>query len=129
MKRFVDASLVIDVMGGTERGERFTKVFAEIEGTWCASPLVRLECRVRALSRRDERRLREIDALLGTTTSLPLTDAVYDLAAEIRAATGLKTPDALHLATALTHGCAEFWTADARLSRVVVESLVIQLLA
>ena len=127
MKRFVDASLVIDVMGGSERGERFTKFSAEIEGTWCASPLVRLECRVRALSRRDERRLREIDALLGTTTSLPLTDAVYDLAAEIRAATGLKTPDALYLATVLTHECAEFWAADARLSRVPLDGLAVRL--
>jgi predicted nucleic acid-binding protein len=28
---------------------------------------------------------------------------------------GLTTPDALHLATALQHGCTELWTNDNRL--------------
>ena len=62
-------------------------------------------------------------------TNLPLTEAVYELGAEIRASTGLKTPDALHLATALTHRCAEFWTADVRLSRVPMEGLAVRLVA
>jgi predicted nucleic acid-binding protein len=39
------------------------------------------------------------------------------MAAELRAASGVKTPDALHLATALHHGCDEFWTNDDRLAR------------
>ena len=30
---------------------------------------------------------------------------------------GIKTPDALHLATAIGHGCAALWTADDRLQR------------
>ena len=71
--------------------------------------------------------MHEIDALLARMTNLPLTDAFYELGAEIRASTGLKTPDALHVATALTHGCAEFWTADARLSRVPLEGLAVWL--
>lgn len=33
----------------------------------------------------------------------------------LRAQHGLKTPDALHLATALHHGCTEIWTNDDRL--------------
>ncbi|MGL4609627.1 MAG: type II toxin-antitoxin system VapC family toxin [Trueperaceae bacterium] len=35
----------------------------------------------------------------------------------LRAFHNLKTPDALHLATALHHGCQEFWTNDLRLSK------------
>ncbi|MDR3070106.1 MAG: hypothetical protein LBU38_03750 [Propionibacteriaceae bacterium] len=31
----------------------------------------------------------------------------------LRAATGAKTPDAIHWATAALHGCAELWTGDA----------------
>lgn len=36
-------------------------------------------------------------------------------AAELKARFGLKTPDALHLAAAQTHGCDSFWTNDNRL--------------
>jgi len=42
---------------------------------------------------------------------------VFDLATELRARQGLKTPDALHLAAALHTGCDEFWTNDERLVR------------
>ena len=40
----------------------------------------------------------------------------YRLAAELRAHHRLKTPDALHLATAQSHGCTEIWTNDNRLN-------------
>ncbi len=44
---------------------------------------------------------------------------VFDEAAQLRADfTGLKTPDALHLATAVYHNCDEFWTKDNRLDKV-----------
>jgi uncharacterized protein len=48
-----------------------------------------------------------------------LTPAIYDSAARFRAAhRALKTPDALHFAAALHHGCTEFWTNDDRLAAV-----------
>ena len=40
---------------------------------------------------------------------------VYQTAAQLRAQHGLKTPDALHLATARHHRCDQFWTNDDRL--------------
>ena len=47
-----------------------------------------------------------------------------DEAAQLRADfNALKTPDALHLATALPHNCDQFWTNDTRLD-LVAPSLV-----
>lgn len=45
-------------------------------------------------------------------TLLPITQAVLERAALLRATTTLKTPDAIHAATALEHGCALFLTND-----------------
>ena len=44
-----------------------------------------------------------------------MSDDIFAQALGLRAQHGLKTPDALHLATALHHGCTEFWTNDDRL--------------
>jgi predicted nucleic acid-binding protein len=47
------------------------------------------------------------------TRMLPITQAVLREAARLRALhLGLKTPDAIHAATALLHGCALFVTND-----------------
>jgi predicted nucleic acid-binding protein len=53
-------------------------------------------------------------ALLGTDMRLlPITKPILREAARLRATTKLKTPDALHLATAQLAGCALFVTNDA----------------
>ena len=49
---------------------------------------------------------------------LPVTQAVLERAASIRATTGLKTPDAIHAATALLAGCALFVTNDPPFRRI-----------
>ena len=55
---------------------------------------------------------------LGRLESLPITDAVCDHAAALRADSGLLLPDALHLALAELNDCDEFWTADAHFERL-----------
>jgi predicted nucleic acid-binding protein len=53
-------------------------------------------------------------ALFGTDMRLlPITQAILREAARLRAATKLKTPDALHAATAQQAGCVLFVTNDA----------------
>jgi len=49
---------------------------------------------------------------------LPLGPEVYTLAAELRAHHRLRTPDALHAAAAIRHGCEEIWTGDRRLAAI-----------
>ncbi|MGH9949615.1 MAG: type II toxin-antitoxin system VapC family toxin [Pyrinomonadaceae bacterium] len=52
----------------------------------------------------------------------PIPIAIFQLAAHLRADhRSLKTPDALHLATALHHRCDEFWTNDDRLDKAAPE--------
>jgi predicted nucleic acid-binding protein len=48
----------------------------------------------------------------------PIHGSIAERAAELRARHGLRTPDALHLATALSSNCTVFLTNDIRLQRV-----------
>lgn len=43
---------------------------------------------------------------------IPVNRSVLEEAARLRAASGLKLPDAIHLATANSHGCNSFLTND-----------------
>lgn len=75
-----------------------------------------MECRVGAYQLGDAELLRRYDDFFARTTMFSMTAAVFDRAAELRARHRIKTPDALHLAAALEHGCDEFWTNDDRLT-------------
>ena len=83
------------------------------------SDLTRLECRVQPIRTEDKDMLARYDAFFGLPDSerVALDPPVFDLATNLRASQGLKTPDALHLAAALHTGCDEFWTNDDRLIR------------
>ena len=47
---------------------------------------------------------------------LPLSAAVCDRAAALRAKYRFKTPNAMHLAAAIEHGCDRFLTNDVKLT-------------
>jgi uncharacterized protein len=83
------------------------------------SPLVRMECLIKPLHSRDlpTQKLYEKFWLPQQLLSLPAE--IFDLAAQLRADhKSLKTPDAIHLATALYYGCDELWTNDDRLGKI-----------
>src|SRR6266508_6207621 len=79
-----------------------------------ASDLTRMECRVKPIRDRDADLLRDFDQFFETIVSalVPLTREVIDLATEIRAESGLRTPDAIHLAAARSAACDSFLTND-----------------
>jgi predicted nucleic acid-binding protein len=61
------------------------------------------------------------ELLLTRSRGIRMTELSRDqlrAAAQLRAATGVKTPDALHLVSALTTGCKTFLTNDRRLPRI-----------
>jgi predicted nucleic acid-binding protein len=81
---------------------------------FCISDLVRLECLVGPIRSGNDALRHVYEAQFKVLPRVPLTSAVYDLAAELRAHTNLKVPDALHAAAAIMHGCDELWTNDGR---------------
>lgn len=96
----------------------------------CFSALTRLECRVRPLREAASGLLTEFDRFFQSKNlrRCRLTGAVYEMATELRAAHGVKTPDALHLAAAIQGGCEEFWTNDHRLPDALQQLIQIRVL-
>lgn len=84
--------------------------------TTVTSELARLECRVRPIALGQGSVLRDYDAFfeLAGIVMQALGREVFERATALRATHRLKTPDALHLAAALTAGCDELWTNDHR---------------
>nr|HMS41138.1 type II toxin-antitoxin system VapC family toxin [Pyrinomonadaceae bacterium] len=86
---------------------------------FCISPLTEMECLIMLLRQENELLITKFENWFRTVEVLPLESEVFRNAAQLRADfNSLKTPDALHLATALHHNCDEFWTNDNRLNLI-----------
>ena len=83
------------------------------------SQLARLECRTKPTRDGDRALLERYDMLFGAdrVVVLDVTAHVIDRATDLRARHGFKTPDAIHLASALESAATEFWTGDSALAR------------
>ncbi len=83
------------------------------------SPLVMTEALVMPYRQSHTALIHRYETFFAHSLTLPMPEPVFVHAAKLRAAhPSLKTPDALHLATAQYHGCIQFWTNDDRLQRV-----------
>jgi predicted nucleic acid-binding protein len=72
------------------------------------SPLVEMECLVIPLREHNAPLARRYEIFFEQYICLDMPSEVYRRAAELRARHSLKTPDALHLATAQFHGCKRY---------------------
>ena len=63
-------------------------------------------------------RYRELFASFPQLTVLAIDQSIAEVASDLRAAYSLRTPDALHLATAIVAGADAFVTEDRRLSKI-----------
>jgi predicted nucleic acid-binding protein len=84
-----------------------------------ASELTEMECLVMPLRNKNHPLLNKFRLWFDKVEMLPVEREIFRRAAQLRADfVGLKTPDAIHLATALHFGSDEFWTNDNRLAHV-----------
>jgi uncharacterized protein len=88
------------------------------------SPLVELECLVVPLRAANTILIQRYEDFFRQQIILDIKPSIYRLAADLRARYRLKTPDALHLATAHHYDCAELWTNDDRLNQVATSKAV-----
>ena len=123
-------SVYLDANGFIYSVERIEPYRTLLEPMWqqarsgefdvASSDITVLETLVRPLREGDE----VVEMLLRSmfdaqeVSLVPATRELWEDAARIRADTGLKTPDALHAATALRAGCALFVTNDTDFRRV-----------
>ena len=85
----------------------------------CISPLTEMECLILPLRQKNQPLIEKFEKWFVETEILPIEREIFQKAAQLRADfPNLKTPDALHLSTALHHNCDEFWTNDNRLDKI-----------
>lgn len=129
-RAYADACLLISWVERTgPSAEAATRwVLAQQDVTLCVSPLTRLEVLVKPMRSGNQALVDAYNAVLAQQDWLPMDDPVFARALDLRVRHGLKTPDSLHLAAALHHGYAEFWTNDDRL-RAAAGALAVNVLA
>jgi uncharacterized protein len=90
-----------------------------VDGELATSVFSRLECRVMPLRNGNGGLLAKYDDFFSgdAVEVVEITLPIIDLATTLRARHGFKSPDAIHLATALHIGASRFLTADAALKR------------
>lgn len=123
MRLYLDASAIIYSVEGRETVKAAIlsrlRSIEEDGGDFVTSSMARLEVRVLPLRSGNADLLATYEGFLSrqVLTVAPIDDAIIDRATDLRARYGFRTPDAIHLATAITHGADAFVTGDRRLSR------------
>jgi predicted nucleic acid-binding protein len=119
---FLDTNLVIYFVEqpptwGLKAKARITALLGGGEEL-AVSDIVRMECLVGPLKRGDGKVESDFRTFFASPDLrvLPITAAVCERAARIRATLGFKPLDSLHLAAAVEYGCARFLTNDLRLN-------------
>lgn len=124
MRLYLDACAIIyAIEGAPPFRDEVLKWIGQAEnsddGTLITSRLSFLECRIKPLRDRDEELLKKYGDFFGRTSVavVEIDAGVIDRATTLRVEHGFKTPDAIHLASALEHDANRFLTGDAALSR------------
>jgi predicted nucleic acid-binding protein len=124
MRLYLDACAIIYAIEGLPafRGAvvaHIAQVEATASGVLTTSRLSRLECRLKPLRDRQADLLTQYDKFFARRAFelVEISAAVVERATDLRASHGFKTPDALHLATAIEAQVDIFLTGDSGLVR------------
>jgi predicted nucleic acid-binding protein len=129
---YLDANVVIRLVEGdaTTRAPLVARLAPSlgVPASLVTSRLTRLECRSKPLRAGDHATLAQFDVFFAGVELVlgEVSAAVVERATDLRARYNLKTPDAIHYATAVEVGATVFLTGDRTLSRcseVLVEVL------
>lgn len=128
---YVDTAIIIYSM------ERFPDYFPLLEPMWkqlqtseiqvITSELTLLETLVMPLRNRNTDLIDRYEGILLSSeiSLIPISQTILKQAASLRSTTNLKTPDAIHAATALNLNCTIFLTNDAGLRNIPALSVVV----
>lgn len=117
---YLDSCLLIYLAEGhAQWGAAVTQALAEVgDAHFGISPLVKSECLVGPLKRNAPVLEQAYLELFERLVPLAMPDTVDIQAAQLRACTGIRPRDALHLACAQQHRCDALWTNDECLAQV-----------
>ena len=123
---YLDTNIIIRFVEGDDAVRAPLASRLHGAGPFATSRLSRLECRCRPLRLADDQLLAKYEAFFAghELTIAEVTAAVIEKATELRAQHNIRTPDAIHLATAIVLHADAFLTGDrdlARCSAVPVE--------
>jgi predicted nucleic acid-binding protein len=118
---YLDACAIIYLVEGAQAIQQTvkTRLSQHHANALTTSRLSRLECRIGPLKNNAASLLSIYEAFLSAAglTIVELTADVIERATDLRAAYGFKTPDALHLGSAIEGGADIFITGDGKLAR------------
>lgn len=116
---YLDSNIVITILEHTAPLNRPQKRFIDAletgQLTGVSSHLTLAECLVRPMRESNEQAIEAVLQFLENQEHVELLPVSRDIlvkAAEIRAVTGTKLPDAIHLASAVAGGCQTFLSDD-----------------
>jgi predicted nucleic acid-binding protein len=120
MRIYLDAAPVIYLVEQVQPYASELEARLSMPGTvQLCSDLTRLECRTKPIRDGQEALLFAFDRYFAEIVAevVPLSRQVIDQATLLRARYGFRTPDCIHLASAIVHECDLFLTNDHRLNR------------
>lgn len=117
--------------------ERHPDYFGLLDPLWAASEsgqiqvvsseMILLETLTGALKRNDPQLIADYERVLTASelNLIPISSSLLRDAARLRASVNIKTPDAIHAATAVASGCTLLITNDRDLKRVTLLNVII----